>query len=287
VNGKPVKAVLVDYAVMTAVVCIMLLLWALPFMKPFKRTCNRCIYRVFPLITLLNLLIFMIALSQVSTVSFNDIWFGFVKVIEISITATQKCLIAVAASVALVLAWKFKDRIFETLGIDNPALVIGEFRDWATCWSMRRFSTIEVFVWKVEDLPSMHLHQSNDVYVEVYSGYNNSMRTRVHYRGGANCVIKESVQLNHDEFDKNTKLFVTVKNQDVVGASDIATREFGPAQLNRLMAPEKLNMTDRTIGWGSALNKDGHGFWADSKFESVDLVPAGKIWLRIQRVTEV
>merc|ERR1712196_427771 len=109
-------------------------------------------------------------------------------------------------------------------------------------------------------------------------------------RAGSSCVFKESLQLNHDEFDKNTKLYVDVKNQDVVGNSDIASREFSAVQLNRLLEPDTLVTSERTIsrtldlGWGSTMAGKGKVEWSEAKFKSFDLVPAGRIWLRIQWV---
>merc|ERR1719316_1759694 len=96
----------------------------------------------------------------------NDLFFLLVKVIEVVINSTQKVLMAFAALMVLILFWKFKDRILETLGVDNPTMVIGDFRDWATCWSMKRFYPIELFIWKVEGLPGINIQRSNDIFIE-------------------------------------------------------------------------------------------------------------------------
>jgi hypothetical protein len=274
-----------DYGMLAVVIGVMILLWILPLVKPFKLCCNRYIYRVFPAITLFNLLFFAVALSYLQNVAFNQIFFSLVHAFELALNVIRKVLVAIALFMAMILLWKFKDRIFEAMGIDNPTMVIGEFRDWATCWSMKRFNPIEVFIWKVEGLPSVHLHQGNDVFVEVCSGYNNSMRSRVHYRAGSSCVLKESVQLNHDELDTSTRLYITVKNQDVVGTSDIASTTFGTIQVNRLMEPD-LAKDKKTIGWGSTIGGEDNRAWDGDQFKVFDLVPAGRIWLRIQSVSD-
>jgi hypothetical protein len=269
-----------NWAVFFAVIAVMALLCAIPLVKPFKGCCNRCIYRVMPIITIVNLFILSIALAYLKDVNFNDIFFKFVKVFEILLNTVQKVLLAVAGSVALVLVWKFKDRIFEALGVDNPTMVIGEFRDWATCWSMTRFTPIEVFILKVEGLPSANFTTPNDVYVEISCGYNITMKTRVHYRAGNSCVLKESVQLNYDDRDAATRLHIVVKAQDVIGATEIASTEFGTVQMNRLLEPDKLD--SRAIGWGSTLASENKA-WDKDQFKEFDLIPSGRIWLRFQQ----
>jgi|Transcript_39303 tetrahydromethanopterin S-methyltransferase subunit B len=280
--GVTVTAETWDWGLFLAVVGVMLLLWIIPCVKPCKGLCNPCIYRVYPAITVFNLFILAVALTYLKNVEFNDIFFGFVAVFEKVLNLTKMVLMSFAGLVALLVVWKFKDRILEAIGVDNPTMVIGEFRDWATCWSMKRFSPIEVFIWKVEGLPSMHIHQANDVYVEVSSGYNNTMKTRVHYRAGASCVLKESVQLNYDPMDSSTRLYVNVKNQDVVGASDIATAQFGTIQVNRLIEPDSMQ---QTIGWGSTIGEENKA-WKEDHFKPIDLVPSGRIWLRIQQLSK-
>lgn len=284
VQGVKLKAGTYEIVILAGVVCIMLLLWALPFMKPIKRCVESRIYKVYPAITLFNLLLFACALNTLNFVAFNDLFFTTVQVIEQVLDTVQKVLIACSALLVLVLFWKFKDRILETLGVDNPQMVVGEFRDWATLWSMKRFYPIELFIWKVEGLPGLHLHQMNDVFAEVTCGYNNVMRTRVHLRAGHGCVFKESLQMNFDHYDTDTRLYITIKNQDVMGSSDIASIQLGASQVHRLMEPDKLEPTRRTIGWGTTSGATENTAWAESRFTPIDLIPAGQIFLRFQPV---
>merc|ERR1712125_293203 len=129
-----------------------------------------------------------------------------------------------AAMFVLAVFWKFKDRIFEFLGVENGALFTGDLRDWATCWSMHRFQALELCIWKVEGLPSAKISSANDVFAEVRFGYNVNMTTRVHLRAGHSCIFKESMQMNWDPFDRGTRLTLTVKNQGVLGGTDIAQK---------------------------------------------------------------
>jgi len=224
-------------------------------------------------------------LEMLHFVKFNDLFFMTIEFVEVAMNATQQVLVAFAALVVLVLLWKFKDRILETLGVDNPQMVVGEFRDWATLWSMKRFYPVEVFIWKVEGLPGMHLHQANDVFVEISCGYNNVMRTRVHLRAGHTCVFKESMQINFDHFDKENMVNICIKNQDVLGSSDIASIQLGSQQVHRLMEPNALEASERTIGWGTTASAHD-GVWNKDRFKPIDLIPAGQIFLRFQAVTD-
>jgi len=287
VQGMKMKASMYEMGVLGGVGCVVMLLWALPFLKPFKRSCESRIYKIFPMITLLNLLIIGITLNVVHAIKFNDLFFMFVKLVEVLINSTQKALVAFLAFFMLVLLWKFKDRILAAIGVDNPQMVIGEFRDWATLWSMKRFYPIEVFIWKVEDLPAMHLHQMNDVFVEMCCGYNNVMRTRVHHRGGHTCLLKESFQLNFDHYDKDTRLYVNIKNQDVMGASDIAAIQLGADQIQRFLKDKGgLDATKRTLGWGTSRGGGESAIWAPENFHEIYLIPAGKIYLGFKSVRD-
>jgi hypothetical protein len=286
VHGIKVAEKTWEYGMLAGVITLTILLWVLPLLKPIRRHIESRLFRIMPIITLLNLFILAVALSALDFVAFNDLFFGFVKVLEVGINVTQKALLAAAALAALLLMWKFKDRLLEALGVDNPAMLIGGFRDWATCWSMKRFVPIELFIWKVEGLPSLHLHQANDIYVEVNCGYNNQMLTRVHLRAGHSCSLKESMQMNFDVFDLDTRLYITVKNQDVLGASEIASVQLSAAQVSRNLEPKELNPVDRTLGWGTTNGAEETSAWAESRFKAIELVPAGTIYLRFQPVVD-
>ncbi|CAJ1373577.1 unnamed protein product [Effrenium voratum] len=93
----------------------------------------------------------------------------------------------------------FKERIALMLGLDHKQIFNCKARDCMSCFTANRFKAIELLIWKVEDLPSADLFAANNVFVEVYLGYNETTRTRVHNNAGSDCIFKESVQLNFDE----------------------------------------------------------------------------------------
>jgi hypothetical protein len=287
VQGVKVQLKFYEAALLAATGCFMLFLWAFPLMKPIKRRIESRIFRIYPVITFINFCILGFVLHKLQIMKVNDLFFLLVKAVELALDSAQKVLMAFAALIILVLLWKFKDRILETLGVDNPSMVVGEFRDWATCWSMKRFYPIEVFIWKVEGLPAMHLHQFNDVFVEVSCGYNNVMRTRVHLRAGHGCIFKESLQLNFDHFDTDTRFNITLKNQDVMGSTDIAALQLGASQVKRLLdyEPAELDMTQRKLGWGAG-SKNQNSVWQEDKFKAFDLIPAGQIFVQFRMVED-
>merc|ERR1712216_152201 len=261
----------------------MLFLWALPLMKPIRRCIESRLYKVYPIITIFNLIIFGIALDALDHIDFNELFFLLVKIVEVAIAQVEKVLIAGAGLLVLVVMWKFKDRVLEALGVDNPQMVIGGFRDWATCWSMKRFYPVELFILKVEGLPAINLGKSNDVFCEVSLGYNMTMRTRVRCRAGHSCTIKESLQLNFDPFDTEVPMHISVKNQELLGTTEIASIQLGAKQVQRLEEPHSLEPSERTLGWGAtAGTESAAGIWAASRFQCIDLVPAGKLYMRFQ-----
>ena len=45
---------------------------------------------------------------------------------------------------------------------------------------------------KVEDVRSGHMFNANDLFVEMYMGFNEPVKTRVHNNAGSSCVFKET-----------------------------------------------------------------------------------------------
>merc|ERR1712039_992457 len=103
------------------------------------------------------------------------------------------------------------------------------------------------------------------------------MRTRVHENAGHSCVFKETMQFNFDPFDGEAMMTILVRNQDVFGATDIAQLQLGAKQVNRLEEPLGGNTSDRLIS-------RAEGIWQSDRFKCIDLIPAGKIWLRFSYV---
>lgn len=260
-----------------AILLGMAFLWAIPLTWPFKQCCMTRLHKVYPFIFILELAAFSFAMNYLYMISANQIFFMLVKVLEVIIGTTQLVCVGLAGLLGLAVVWKFKDRILEALGIDNAAHYLGEPRDWMTCWSMKRFKALELLVWKVEGLPSVKIHSKNDCFIEVRQGYNVSMRTRVHENAGHTCVFKETMQLNFDPFDGEAMITILVRNQDVFGATDMAQLQLGAAQVKRLEEPLGGNTSERLIS-------RAEGIWQSDRFKCIDLIPAGKIWLRFSYV---
>lgn len=282
VSGIAVEQSLVEAYVLMPVVLVFLgLLWVIPMSKPCKRTCETRKHKIYKWILLISIVVLGFSFHVLYTVSFNEFFFACVRVVEVAINKLQQGLIGSAALFILVMLWKFKDRLLEAIGVENPQFFLGEFRDWATCWSMRRFAPLELFILKAEGLPSSKLSTDNDIFCEVSLGYNVTMRTRVHSRAGHSCIFKETMQLNWDPYDNEAKLTLSIKNQDVLGSTTIASVQFGMQQLKNLEEPHPGQAEGgvRTIGWGATSGQTS-AVWGASAFKTIDLIPAGKIYLR-------
>jgi hypothetical protein len=283
-QGVKLNRVLFEEIVLIVVCALMLLLWVLPLIRPFKHCCETRLHKVYPMLTLFNLACFALTINYLCTITFNDFFFWVVAGLESLISKLEQALLGLAGLFGCAILWKFKDRILEFLGVDNAASVFGEFRDWATCWSMKRFHAIELFILKVEGLPSVHIHGANDVFCEVSLGYNVAIRTRVHNKAGHACTFKETVQLNFDPFDTENKLTLAIKNQEIIGSTDIAQVQLGAEQIRRLEEP--LSSSRRAIGWGPQNTEFGATAWMPATFKCIDLVPAGRVFIRIVPVPE-
>ncbi|CAJ1340503.1 unnamed protein product [Effrenium voratum] len=280
VAGHSVQEEGYEEVILLAVIMFMLMLWMVPFLRPFRYCCETRLHKVYPAITLINLLIFAVTLNQLCRISFNDVFFAIVKLFDVFLDSIEQVLIGISALFAIGIVWKFKDRVFEVLGVENAAAVFGDFRDWATCWSMRRFHPMEIVIWKVEGLPSARLHSPNDVFCEVSFGYNVTMKTRVHHRAGHSCTFKEALQLNFDPFDAERRLTLCIKSQEVIGDIELAKLQMGAEQVREMEEPD--DNYDRSLVRGSM----PESAWSSGRFRCIDLVPAGKVYLRFIPVSE-
>eukprot|EP00928_Gymnodinium_smaydae_P021399 TRINITY_DN18346_c0_g1_i1.p1 TRINITY_DN18346_c0_g1~~TRINITY_DN18346_c0_g1_i1.p1 ORF type:complete len:313 (+),score=52.63 TRINITY_DN18346_c0_g1_i1:35-973(+) len=182
-------------------------------------------------------------------------------------------------SIIMILAFAFviafKDRIALLLGLDHLRLFRCKARDIFGCCGPSRFRPISLTLWKVEDLTAGDLFSANNVFVEVHLGYNEAMRTRVHNNAGSASVMKEAIHLNFDEGDEDENLFIFVKNQKMMGASDLARLEITPAQLNDIEAECRRKLPN-----------EGALKWEDAHFVSKRLNPRGMIYFRVSTVDE-
>lgn len=181
-----------------------------------------------------------------------------------------------AASLVMIIGFAivvaFKERIALLLGVDHKQIFNCKARDCLSCWGSSRFRAIEILIWKVEDLPSADLFSANNIFVEMYLGYNETMHTRVHNNAGSDCIIKESAHLNFDEDDSDEKLVLFVRNQQVVGAQELARKEFSAEELQKLLAKARGSPEQRVA-------------WNNESFDGpIQLMPRGRIWLKVMPV---
>ncbi len=119
-------------------------------------------------------------------------------------------LFAFLLLLSLWIAFKFKDRILAAIGVEQTAHLIGDWRDWMTCWGMHRFEPAELFIWKVENLRA-----NKNIFVKISIGYNNGLRTRVHKKsnsgstasisgtGGGFAIPNNTTSMQLTQFDPN------------------------------------------------------------------------------------
>eukprot|EP00428_Durinskia_dybowskii_P039030 CAMPEP_0170261620 /NCGR_PEP_ID=MMETSP0116_2-20130129/30691_1 /TAXON_ID=400756 /ORGANISM="Durinskia baltica, Strain CSIRO CS-38" /LENGTH=233 /DNA_ID=CAMNT_0010512685 /DNA_START=182 /DNA_END=883 /DNA_ORIENTATION=+ len=179
-----------------------------------------------------------------------------------------------ASSIAIIAAFffaiVFKDRIAQLFGFDHKTLFRFKLRDCLTCFGSSRFQPIELDIWKVEDLRSDDPFTANNVFVEFYLGYNETMATRVFNNAGSGCLMKQVLQLNFDENDEEETLFIFVRNQKVVGTSELARAEIPTEKLKAM-----VNSTRGPV------------IWSPLQFpEAINMIPRGKLWLRAARVDD-
>jgi len=181
-----------------------------------------------------------------------------------------------ASSLIMILAFAiavaFKDRIALLLGVDHKQIFNCKARDCLSCFGSSRFQAIEILIWKVEDLPSADLFSANNIFVEMYLGYNETMHTRVHNNAGSDCIIKESAHFNFDEDDLDEKLVLFVRNQQVVGAQELARKEISAQDLREMLSKARASNNQRVA-------------WSNESFgDSIQLMPRGRIWLKVMPV---
>merc|ERR1711972_673280 len=110
-------------------------------------------------------------------------------------------------------------------------------------------------------------------FVESFLGYNETITTRVHNNAGSSCTLKELMQLNFDENDEEEILHIFVRNQKVMGTSELARAE---------VSAEKLrNMVQRASSIAG-----GPMRWSGEYFERVSLIPRGTLYLRASPIMD-
>merc|ERR1712217_918097 len=106
---------------------------------------------------------------------------------------------------------------------------------------------------------------SNNVFVEIFFGYNEPMSTRVHNNAGSGGILKEVIQVNFDEEDDEETLFIFVRNQKVMGTQELARAEITTEALKKMIKENRgLDMR-----------------WDEGSFKQpISLIPRGRLWLK-------
>lgn len=196
----------------------------------------------------------------------KDFLAGMGKAAVFAAKNAVKFMTSIAFIVIFVFVVAFKDRFMKLAGIDHKTVFRFKLRD--IFGGSTRAIMLEIL--KVEELPAQSVLAPNNVFVEVFMGYNEPMKTRVHNNAGTNCIMKETLQLNFDEHEDEDPLYIFVKNQKVVGVGELARLE--------LKAEDVLSIEKNLKG------KDG---WNDpSGFICKSLIPRGQIYFRISPVDD-
>lgn len=196
-------------------------------------------------------------------------------IIQGTVTGIQH-LLDCASSIAIIIAFAivvaFKDRLAQLFGFDHKTLFRFKIRDLLSCLGPSRFIPIEIAIWKVDDLPAADPFSANNVFVEFFLGYNEPCRSRVHNNAGNGCFLKEKLQLNFDGEDQEETLYVFVRNQKIVGNSELARAELNPELVKGLLQRRAGNSEMK---------------WNDQYFPvPIQLIPRGKLWINATTVDD-
>jgi hypothetical protein len=183
----------------------------------------------------------------------------------------MKFATSLAIIIVFVFVVVFKDRFAKVLGLDYKTTFRCKLRDLCPGGSPSR--AIELVIYKVEDLKAASVFSPNNVFVETHFGYNQPMTTRVHNNAGSSCILKERIQLNFDPEEDEETLYLFVKNQKVVGTSELCHIEFSTEELLDLEKESKEK-------------KRGGGDWTDGSFIDRTMIPRGRLFFRIEPITD-
>jgi hypothetical protein len=182
-----------------------------------------------------------------------------------------KIIQCIAIIAGFALFWKFQDRVRTAAGLDHVTVFNWGWRDIICCGSRKR--PLEVFIWKVENIQSSaKVYKANDLFVEAHFADNEPMRTRVHNNAGQSAVLKESFQMNLNERDTGAQFTLVVKDQAVLGASELARLVLAGREVLDIEA--KTGKTDTIFSY----SKDF--------FKELKMTPQGSIWIAVAPVDD-
>eukprot|EP00927_Polykrikos_kofoidii_P016820 TRINITY_DN17627_c0_g1_i1.p1 TRINITY_DN17627_c0_g1~~TRINITY_DN17627_c0_g1_i1.p1 ORF type:complete len:398 (+),score=48.33 TRINITY_DN17627_c0_g1_i1:53-1195(+) len=282
----------------------------------FRNCVSRHIRCYFLCSLFLNTVLMSCALAVEKNVSANDVFFVFVDLISTVLKSISTALIVLGQVGGIVVVFLLRKRIGMFFGLEHQ-FINADIKDLLTCFSNSRFRTIEVSVWKCEDLQPGY--EGRPLYIRTCLGYNETQHSRPHDVRKGVFVCRERFQLNYDPDDDTKSLSLTVKQQD--DPASAAASHFAPA-LGALygLLNVRIPMTTplHTGAMGAAVglsvanspgidiarlelsaaqinrlrktSKEAEGrttatmasaFWQKEHFHKVDILPQGVLWLRI------
>jgi hypothetical protein len=185
---------------------------------------------------------------------------------------------------------------------------------------MKRFRTVEVSLWRADDLRTGIKGRS--IFARIILGYNEPQHSRPHDGITSSVVLRESCQLNYDPEDDTQRLTIVFKAQEIVGE---AMASLAPAAgavlggLSNMASPlgpgpgaavglvggigaansigQEVARIDLSIAVINRLREAAKAegrtdradasktrtttAWSEDNFTKVDLMPQGVLWLRI------
>lgn len=128
----------------------------------FRRDFNSYKRLYFSLTLILNFAVLAFVLHTTRGYDLNDIFLSTVHLLALALRKIDDLLESLLSILLIFMLWKFKDRLLLALGVERPGQLLGDFRDWLTCWGMQRFEPLELHFLKLENA-----HVGKSVFLNV------------------------------------------------------------------------------------------------------------------------
>jgi hypothetical protein len=269
--------------ILVGVTAVLVALWCMPCLcgrmrnkssRSFASYLYTRLDSFFWCITYFNLIVLMCTIGILPDWTVNEYCEYFLKFITWVLLRLKKTIVSATILFGFALVVKFQHKIRMAAGLEHMTVV---HLNWKEMFGPNFFFNlkkrpVELYLWKVEDLQATKIYKAHDLFIECHLGDNEPMRTRVHNNAGTGCIVKESFQINMNESETGTLMTLLVKDQSMVGSTEIA----------------RLNMSTREIcGVEDATGKRRNVFsYTDDNFVELSMLPRGKIWIAIAPVCE-
>jgi hypothetical protein len=329
-SGPPAATKAIEEIEVLGILGVAVFIWILPALCINQKCCCRCFKRFmsrritcyFVTCLFLNGLLVGGVLAIEPDMSANDLFFRAVGIVGWITDNLENLLNQCALIAGIGVVLMFRNRIMMILGYDQQ-IIRADIKDCLTCFTMHRFSPVELSILKCDGLPGGGFG-TRSLFIRVVCGYNEPCHTRPHDGCSVSFSAKERMQLNYDSEDQTQRLSIVVKQQEVVGgavaqlapvagavAGGVAgLMSIGPAagaglgavtgigaanSLGKEVARVDLSSTQINRLRDQARTEQGRESmstgpivpWKESHFQRVDLVPQGVAWIRIHDVENV